>query len=181
MSDWEYRGARLAGLRPTAPPSKRLLILGSTGSIGTQALDVLARSEEIELVGLSAERSWEALVKQARTHRVGRIALVDEQAARAAIDAWPEGEVLSGAEARPLALLEATLGEAMHEKAGLTHFLPARIEWVAGRAEVKALAWRGSGDIGALSKANCFLVVPEDRQEIAVGERVTVLVRGDVV
>ncbi|HEY4978925.1 MAG TPA: gephyrin-like molybdotransferase Glp [Candidatus Acidoferrum sp.] len=95
--------------------------------------------------------------------------------------AAPAMDVLSGAEARPLALLEATLGEAMHEKAGLTHFLPARIEWVAGRAEVKALAWRGSGDIGALSKANCFLVVPEDRQEIAVGERVTVLVRGDVV
>ena len=49
---------------------KRLLILGSTGSIGTQALDVCARSEELELVGLSAERSWEALVEQARAHGV---------------------------------------------------------------------------------------------------------------
>jgi len=36
---------------------KRLLILGSTGSIGTQALDVLERSGDLELVGLSAERS----------------------------------------------------------------------------------------------------------------------------
>ncbi len=49
---------------------KRLLILGSTGSIGTQALDVLRRSEDLELIGLSAERSWEALVEQARAHGV---------------------------------------------------------------------------------------------------------------
>ena len=45
---------------------KRLLILGSTGSIGRQALDVCLRSDELELVGLSAERSWEELVEQAR-------------------------------------------------------------------------------------------------------------------
>ena len=47
--------------------SRRLLILGSTGSIGTQALDVVARAEgELEVVGLSAESSSEALVAQAR-------------------------------------------------------------------------------------------------------------------
>ncbi len=95
--------------------------------------------------------------------------------------AVPAMDVLSGAEARPLSLLEATLGEALHEKAGLTHFLPGRIEWDEGRAEVKALRWQGSGDIGTLSRANCFLVVAEERGEIAAGERVPVLVRGDVV
>ncbi|HEV2774837.1 MAG TPA: 1-deoxy-D-xylulose-5-phosphate reductoisomerase, partial [Solirubrobacteraceae bacterium] len=45
---------------------RRLLILGSTGSIGTQALDIVARDPELELVGLSAERSAEALIEQAR-------------------------------------------------------------------------------------------------------------------
>ena len=76
----------------------RLLILGSTGSIGTQALEVCARSDEFELVGLSAERSWEALVEQARAHRVQRIALADAHMAARAAEAWTEGEVLSGAE-----------------------------------------------------------------------------------
>ena len=38
--------------------AKRLLILGSTGSIGTQALEVCAHSGEFELVGLSAEDPW---------------------------------------------------------------------------------------------------------------------------
>jgi 1-deoxy-D-xylulose-5-phosphate reductoisomerase len=78
--------------------SRRLLILGSTGSIGTQALDILTRSQELELVGLSAESSWETLVAQARGHRVSRIALADHDAAARAAEAWTDGEVLGGPE-----------------------------------------------------------------------------------
>jgi 1-deoxy-D-xylulose-5-phosphate reductoisomerase len=78
---------------------KRLLILGSTGSIGTQALDVVARAPEaFQLVGLSAERSHAALVEQARTHGVQRIALSDADAAARAAEAWTGGEVLAGPE-----------------------------------------------------------------------------------
>ncbi len=78
--------------------AKRLLILGSTGSIGTQALEVCRHSGDFELVGLSAERSWEDLVEQARAHGVSRIALADEHAAAQAAEAWTDGEVLDGAE-----------------------------------------------------------------------------------
>jgi 1-deoxy-D-xylulose-5-phosphate reductoisomerase len=78
--------------------SRQLLILGSTGSIGTQALDIVARSDDLELVGLCAERSWERLVEQARAHGVRRIALADPAAAARAGEAWTEGEVLSGPE-----------------------------------------------------------------------------------
>jgi molybdopterin molybdotransferase len=92
----------------------------------------------------------------------------------------PAIDVLSGAGARPLPLLDATLAEAMKEKPGLTHFLPARVEWAGGAAEVRPLRWQGSGDIAALSRANCFLVVPADRQDIAAGEKVSVLPRMDV-
>ena len=57
---------------------KRLLILGSTGSIGTQALDVVRRAgDAFELVGLSAGSDHEGLVKQARemikTGEIGEI------------------------------------------------------------------------------------------------------------
>jgi 1-deoxy-D-xylulose-5-phosphate reductoisomerase len=78
--------------------ARRLLILGSTGSIGTQALDIVARSGELELVGLSAERSWEALVAQAAEHGVRRIALADADAGARAAEAWTDGEILVGAE-----------------------------------------------------------------------------------
>ncbi len=92
----------------------------------------------------------------------------------------PALDVLSGAPARPLPLLEATLAEPVKEKPGLTHFLPARLEWRGESAAVRPLRWQGSGDIAALSRANCFLVVPADRQDIAEGERVSVLPRSDV-
>ena len=77
---------------------RRIVILGSTGSIGTQALDVVARSDELEVVGLAASRSFSTLVDQARTHGVGRIALADEGSAARAAEAWTDGEVLGGAE-----------------------------------------------------------------------------------
>jgi 1-deoxy-D-xylulose-5-phosphate reductoisomerase len=77
---------------------RRLLVLGSTGSIGTQALDVVSRSEDLEVIGLSAARSWEPLVEQAIRHGVTRIALSDPDAAARAAEAWTEGEVLTGPE-----------------------------------------------------------------------------------
>ena len=78
--------------------ARRLLILGSTGSIGTQALDVVARTDELEVVGLSAGRGWEPLVAQAREHGVERIALADPDAAARAGEAWTGGRVLTGPE-----------------------------------------------------------------------------------
>src|SRR5213082_2979847 len=93
----------------------------------------------------------------------------------------PAIDLLSGAEARALPLVEARLAEALREKPGLTHFLPARVEWREQAPEVKALRWQGSGDIAALSRANSFLVVPADREKIEPGESVFVLLRKDVV
>ncbi|MEA2188609.1 MAG: 1-deoxy-D-xylulose-5-phosphate reductoisomerase [Solirubrobacteraceae bacterium] len=78
--------------------ARRLLILGSTGSIGSQALDIVARDPDLELVGLSAERSAEALVEQAQRFGVGRVALADADAGARAAEAWTAGEVLVGAE-----------------------------------------------------------------------------------
>ena len=93
----------------------------------------------------------------------------------------PAIDLLSGAEARKLPLVEARLAAALNEKPGLAHFLPARIEWRGTIAEVKALPWQGSGDIATLAKANCFLVVPAEREKIEVGESVSVLLRKDIV
>ena len=96
----------------------------------------------------------------------------------------PAIDLLGGTAARPLPLLEATLAEPFHEKPGLTHFLPARLEWPAASpnagAFVRALPWQGSGDISALSHANCFLVLPADRDDIPAGEKISVLPRFDV-
>ena len=93
----------------------------------------------------------------------------------------PAIDLLSGAEGHSLPLVEARLGEALNERPGLAHFLPARIEWRGAEPGVKALKWQGSGDLAALAGANCFLVVPAGREKIATGERVSVWLRKDVV
>jgi 1-deoxy-D-xylulose-5-phosphate reductoisomerase len=72
---------------------RRILIVGSTGSIGTQALDVVARSDSLEVVGLAAHSNAELLLEQAARFGEPRLALADPEAAARA----GEG-VLAGAE-----------------------------------------------------------------------------------
>jgi 1-deoxy-D-xylulose-5-phosphate reductoisomerase len=76
---------------------RKVLILGSTGSIGTQALEVIAASPELRVVGLAAGRGWETTVAQAREFGVEVVALADRDAAARAGEAW-EGRVLAGEE-----------------------------------------------------------------------------------
>ena len=78
---------------------KRLVILGATGSIGEQSLDVVARAPgEFDVVALSADARWESLIDHARAHGVRRIALADRTAAARAQEEWTDGEVLAGPE-----------------------------------------------------------------------------------
>jgi molybdopterin molybdotransferase len=42
--------------------------------------------------------------------------------------------------------------------------------------EVEAVRWQGSGDLAATARADCYLVVPPDREVLAAGELVSVLV-----
>ena len=85
---------------------RRLVILGSTGSIGTQALELLTAADDLELVALSADRRWEELIAQADRHGVRRVAIADEESAEQARASW-DGEVLSGPEALAQLILGA--------------------------------------------------------------------------
>lgn len=76
---------------------KRLVVLGSTGSIGVQALEIVAASDELQVVGLAAGSNWELALEQAREHGVPVIALNGTDAAQLARQAW-SGRVLSGKE-----------------------------------------------------------------------------------
>lgn len=74
---------------------KKLVICGSTGSIGTQALEVIAADPSIQVVGLSASNNWEMCVGQAREHGVPTVVLADPDAATHARDQW-SGTVYEG-------------------------------------------------------------------------------------
>jgi molybdopterin molybdotransferase len=92
----------------------------------------------------------------------------------------PAIQILSGVAAGHLPLVEAMLTSPLSEKSGLTHFLPAKIVWSEGTPCVSTVKWQGSGDVVAMANANCFLVVPPDRERMEAGERVRVLLRQDV-
>ncbi len=80
-------------------PIRRLVVLGSTGSIGVNCLDVVAHlNGRFQVAGLSAHSSWPSLVEQARRHRPRWVALTDPDTANS-VDAaqLPPGcELLRG-------------------------------------------------------------------------------------
>jgi molybdopterin molybdotransferase len=69
----------------------------------------------------------------------------------------------------------ARVEEEVRVKAGLTRFLPARLESDVRGARVRRLAWQGSGDLAAAARANAFLVVPETAERVSEGEIAAVL------
>ncbi len=87
----------------------RVALAGSTGSIGTQALDVLeAEADRFELTALGATgRNPEVLIAQARAHRPKVVAVADEAAAAVVAEALPECEVRGGADAMASLATEA--------------------------------------------------------------------------
>lgn len=89
----------------------------------------------------------------------------------------PALDILSGAAPRSLPLLRAKLLGPLREKPGLAHFLPAELDWSSGEPTVRMLPWQGSGDVVALTHANCFLVVRESKLDWEPGEWIDVMPR----
>ena len=89
--------------------------------------------------------------------------------------AQPMIAALAGAKPQPLIFLKARLKSEIRTKTGLRRFLPAVLSGEFENADVELAAWQGSGDIAALARANCFLVIPPDREQIAAGEWVCLL------
>ena len=77
--------------------------------------------------------------------------------------------------------MKATLASPLKEKPGMTHFLPADLQWRDGTARGHAPStWQGSGDTVTMAQANCYLVVGPEVQTLSAGETVNVLLRKDV-
>jgi 1-deoxy-D-xylulose-5-phosphate reductoisomerase len=81
--------------------TSRVVVLGSTGSIGTQTLEVIeAEPDRFEVVALGVASSVDLLVEQAHRHHPEIVAVADERAAEGVVGRMPAGtEVIVGAEA----------------------------------------------------------------------------------
>src|SRR3954454_23069615 len=152
--------------------SRRLLILGSTGSIGTQALDIVEHTgDAFELVGLSAERSWEPLVEQAVAHGVDRIATPDADAAARAAEAWTDSEGLAGPEGLVRLVLESEPDLVLNALVGAAGLGPTVA--TLGEGIDLALANKESLVVGGelvtqLAQATGAAIVPVDSEHSAL-------------
>jgi 1-deoxy-D-xylulose-5-phosphate reductoisomerase len=151
---------------------KRLLILGSTGSIGTQALDVVLRAgDAFEVVGLSAGTAHAPLIEQARAHGVRRIALSDPDAAARAAEGWTEGEVLAGPEGlvELVAASDADLVlNAIVGSAGLGPTIVALTEGIDLALANKESLVVGGELVTALAEATGAQIIPVDSDHSAL-------------
>jgi 1-deoxy-D-xylulose-5-phosphate reductoisomerase len=104
--------------------ARRVAVLGSTGSIGRSALEVIARlPEDLSAVGLSAGRNWELLARQSKATGARRLAIAD-------------GEHLDD--------LRAAVGTGEAEvRAG-----PAGLEWLASSEDPDVVLLAVSGAAG---------------------------------
>ena len=89
--------------------------------------------------------------------------------------ARPMLEALAGESPRSLIFLHARLRKEIRVKTGLKRFLPAMLSGAFEHSEVELVAWQGSGDIAATALANCYIVIPPDRELIPAGEWVAVM------
>lgn len=89
--------------------------------------------------------------------------------------ARPVIDALSGAILQLLPFAQAILKAPFTTKTGLTRFLPANLGGTHQQPEVELVRWQGSGDLMAVSRSNCYIVVPPDREQFSAGEAITVL------
>jgi 1-deoxy-D-xylulose-5-phosphate reductoisomerase len=147
-----------------------VLILGSTGSIGTQALEVIGASDALQVAGLSADSSWERVLAQARDHGVPAVALADADSAERASAAWG-GQVLAGEDgirelilaSKPDLVLNAVVGAA-----GLGPTIVALTEGIDLALANKESLVIGGELVMALAEATGARIIPVDSEHSAL-------------
>lgn len=152
---------------------RRVLVLGSTGSIGTQSLDVLGHlTDTHEVVGLSARSSVEALAEQVAAHGVDAACLVDERAASGwnapagvTVFSGPDGLLELVRHTRPDVVICGITGAAG---------LPSTLEAARAGATLGLANKESMVLAGALVKSACAasggVIVPVDSEHCAVAQ-----------
>jgi len=155
---------------PVAP--KRIAILGSTGSIGRQSLEVISATPGLCACALAAGCNWKLLAEQAKRFRPAMVAMSDEQAAGRLRPLLPAGvELLAGPEAmtelvrrsRPDVVLSGVVGSA-----GLAPTLAAiEVGATLAMANKETLVMAGAIVMPAARKAG-VPVLPVDSEHSAI-------------
>ena len=165
---------------------KQIAVLGSTGSIGTNCLEVVdAHRERIQCVAIAANRKWELLAKQACRHRP-RWVVINDEGLRTTVprDAFPrETELLFGA-----AAIERVASDPAVEivVAGIVGAAGLRSTWAALEAG-KRVAFANKETlvvagplVTALAQRTAGSLIPVDSEHSAIFQALQAGNRGDL-
>ncbi|HEY1331688.1 MAG TPA: 1-deoxy-D-xylulose-5-phosphate reductoisomerase [Actinomycetota bacterium] len=156
---------------------RTLAILGSTGSIGTQALDVVRRNpDRFKVVGLAAATSHDLLVGQIREFLPPVVAIADEEAAAEISRSLGQVrgvEILAGTEAAETLARELEADMALNAMVGAVGLAPSLAALQSGK--ILALANKESLIIGGelimdLVKGEPDRLVPVDSEHSALAQ-----------
>lgn len=161
---------------------RTVTILGSTGSIGSQALDILSRTpNDVRLRWITCNTRWQELVEQVRRHAPYGVALREESAWKAFREACPEfhGPVLCGDEGICEAAADAENDVVLSAMVGFSGVLPTmaaiRAGHIIGLANKESLVSAGSVLVPALAPHGATLVAVDSEHsailQCVVGER----------
>ena len=156
---------------------RTLVILGSTGSIGTQALDVARRNpDRFRVVGLAAATSHELLVGQVREFMPPLVAISDEEAAteiKQVLGAIRGVEIISGPEAAEKLARDSEADMVLNAMVGAIGLAPSLAALQSGK--MLALANKESLVVGGelvmdLVKGEPDRLVPVDSEHSALAQ-----------
>jgi 1-deoxy-D-xylulose-5-phosphate reductoisomerase len=156
---------------------RSICILGSTGSIGTQALDVVRRgSDRFRVLGLSAGGNHELLVGQIREFMPPVVAISDEQAAedlKGRLGSLRSVEILTGPDAAEVLARESEAEMVLNALVGAVGLAPTLAGLQSGK--IVALANKESLIIGGelvmdLVKGEPERLVPVDSEHAALAQ-----------
>ncbi len=152
---------------------KKLISLGSTGSIGTQTLDLVRAAPDLyQLVGLCAHSDWKALADQVKEFRPAVVGMADEEAADRLREVLPkEVALLCGIDAAEELAEQADYDLCVHGVVGAAGVKPS--ERVLRRGKTLALANKESLVVAGaylmeLSRSNDAPILPVDSEHAAI-------------
>ncbi|MGH2740170.1 MAG: 1-deoxy-D-xylulose-5-phosphate reductoisomerase [Actinomycetota bacterium] len=156
---------------------RRVIVLGSTGSIGTQALDVIRRNPELfQIVGLSAATNHELLVGQVREFVPAMVAVSATEAAdqlRSALGSLREIKIIGGPDAPERLVRDVEADLVLNAMVGAVGLRPTLAALQSGRTV--ALANKESLIVGGelvmdLVKGEPERLIPVDSEHAALAQ-----------
>jgi 1-deoxy-D-xylulose-5-phosphate reductoisomerase len=151
---------------------KRVLILGSTGSIGRQAVEIVTSSDQLVLAGVSVHTSWRDAVVQAESLGSPPVAVTDPGAGAEAASGW-DGTLFTGptaamdliAATEPDVVLNGIVGAAGLEPSVVA--LGAGIDLALANKESLVI---GGELLVALAEATGASILPVDSEHSAIAQ-----------